>query len=337
MPLTYRDAGVDIDAGNDFVRRIAPFAKATRRPGVLDSIGGFGGLFGLREAGFDDPILVSGTDGVGTKLRVAFLADSHDTVGIDLVAMCVNDVLTLGATPLFFLDYFATGKLDADVATDVVKGIADGCKQAGCALLGGETAEMPGMYSDGEYDLAGFCVGAVERGRIVSPEHVRAGDVLVGLRSSGIHSNGYSLARRALLVELGMGIHDHVEVLGRPLSAALLEPTRIYTDAVVGLLKDHFQDIHGLAHITGGGLVENVPRVLPEGLVPNFNFGAWEEPPIFDLIRSAGVPEDEMRRTFNLGIGFVFVVASDAVESVVEKLKALGEAPEIIGTVEASS
>jgi len=337
MPLTYRDAGVDIAAGNEFVRRIAPFARATHRPGVLDSIGGFGGLFGLREAGFEDPILVSGTDGVGTKLRVAFLADVHNTVGIDLVAMCVNDVLTLGATPLFFLDYFATGRLDPGVGGSVVEGIAEGCKRAGCALLGGETAEMPGMYGDGEYDLAGFCVGAVERGKIVSPEHVREGDVLVGLRSSGIHSNGYSLARRALLVEKEIGIKDHVPALNSRLDEALLEPTRIYTAAVLGLLADHFDSVHGLAHITGGGLVENVPRVLPEGLEPSFDFQAWDEPPIFDLIRSAGVPEEEMRRTFNLGIGFVCVVAADAVDDVLASLKQTGEDPVVIGSVKAAS
>ena len=337
MPLTYRDAGVDITAGNEFVRRIAPFAKATHRPGVLDSIGGFGGLFGLREAGFDDPILVSGTDGVGTKLRVAFLADVHHTVGIDLVAMCVNDVLSLGATPLFFLDYFATGRLDPSVGGRVVEGIAEGCKQAGCALLGGETAEMPGMYADGEYDLAGFCVGAVERGKIVSPDNARAGDVLIGLPSSGIHSNGYSLARRALFEEKGFGIKDEVPDLGCRLDEALLEPTRIYANAVLKLLSEHFEGVHGLAHITGGGLVENVPRTLPQGLEPVFDFGAWDEPKIFDLIRSAGVPEDEMRRTFNLGIGFVCVVAEEVVESALETLSLSGEEPVVIGRVKAGS
>jgi phosphoribosylformylglycinamidine cyclo-ligase len=333
MPLTYRDAGVDIDAGNEFVRRIAPLARATRRPGVLDSIGGFGGLFGLREAGFEDPILVSGTDGVGTKLRVAIEAGIHHTVGIDLVAMCVNDVLTLGAAPLFFLDYFATGKLDSAVAAEVVGGIAEGCKEAGCALLGGETAEMPGMYADGDYDLAGFCVGAVERGRILDRERARSGDVLVGLSSSGIHSNGYSLVRRALFEELGLALHDDVPTCGGRLDEVLLTPTRIYAKATLELLGEHFDAIHGAAHITGGGLGENIPRTLPSGLEAHLDYGAWQEPPIFDLIRSAGVGEDEMRRTFNLGIGFVLVVDPHGADAIIEGLVAAGEQASIIGAV----
>ena len=333
MPLTYRDAGVDIDAGNEFVRRIAPLARATRRPGVLDSIGGFGGLFGLREAGFEDPILVSGTDGVGTKLKVAIEAGIHHTVGIDLVAMCVKDVLTLGAAPLFFLDYFATGKLDGAVAAEVVSGIAEGCKVAGCALLGGETAEMPGMYAEGDYDLAGFCVGAVERGRILDRARAQSGDVLVGISSSGIHSNGYSLARRALLGELGLSLHDDVPTCGGRLDEVLLTPTRIYVKATMALLGDHFDAIHGAAHITGGGLVENIPRTLPDGLEAHLDYGAWEEPPIFDLIRSAGVPEEEMRRTFNLGIGFVLVVDAGAAGAIIEGLVAAGERASVIGSV----
>ena len=337
MPLTYRDAGVDITAGNDFVRKIGPLAKATFRPGVLDGIGGFGGLFGLREAGFEDPILVSGTDGVGTKLRVAFLADVHHTVGIDLVAMCVNDVLTTGATPLFFLDYFATGRLEPEKGARVVEGIAEGCLRAQCALLGGETAEMPGMYADGEYDLAGFCVGAVERAKIVKTDRVAAGDRLIGLHSSGIHSNGYSLARHALLEERKLPLDVPIEELGGSLVEVLLEPTRIYTRPVLGLLEKHFESVHGLAHITGGGLVENIPRVLPEGLQPDLDFDAWDEPAIFELIRGAGVPESEMQRTFNLGIGFVCVVAKEDEKVIIETLTNLGESPVRIGTVKASS
>lgn len=338
MPLTYRDSGVDIDAGNDFVARIGPLAKATHRAGVLDSIGGFGGLFGLREAGFKDPILVSGTDGVGTKLRVAIDAGIHGTVGIDLVAMCVNDVLTLGALPLFFLDYFATGKLDEDVATEVVSGIAEGCRLAGCALLGGETAEMPGMYRGGDYDLAGFCVGAVERGRTLDPTRVVAGDVLIGLASSGIHSNGYSLARRALLTELGLSLSDELPAYaGRRLDEVLLTPTRIYTQALKPLLERHFDALHGAAHITGGGLVENVPRTLPKGLAAAIDYDAWPEPPIFDLIRSADVPESEMRRTFNLGIGFVLAVDASRAEQILAELKTAGEEAYVIGHVEAAA
>ncbi len=333
MSLTYRDAGVDIDAGNELVRRIRPLAAATRRAGVLDEIGGFGGLFGLKEAGFSDPVLVSGTDGVGTKLKLAFATGIHDTVGIDLVAMCVNDVLTLGAQPLFFLDYFASGRLDVDTAEAVIRGVAAGCAQAGCALLGGETAELPGMYADGEYDLAGFCVGAVERDRQMRRDRVAAGDILLGLPSSGLHSNGLSLARKALLEQLGHPLDASLPGLDAPLGQAMLTPTRIYVRPVLHALDAHRDAIHGMAHITGGGLVDNVPRAVPDGLAVRLDYGAWPEPALFGLIRSAGVAEDEMRRTFNLGIGYVLIVARDAAPDVQATLAAAGEAATVIGEV----
>ena len=334
MGLTYRDAGVDIDAGHDVVRRISPLAAATHRPGVLDGLGGFGGLFGLREAGYTDPVLVSGTDGVGTKLKLAFATGVHDTVGIDLVAMCVNDVLTTGAEPLFFLDYFGTGRLKPEVAAAVVAGIAEGCKQAGCALLGGETAELPGMYADGEYDLAGFSVGAVERDAVLSPQAVQAGDVLIGLPSSGLHSNGYSLARHALLDVGGLALDATPEGLDGTLGEVLLTPTRIYVAPVLAALRAHRGAIHSLAHITGGGLVENLPRALPDHVAMSLDWGAWPEPPIFGLLRGAGIATDELRRTFNLGIGFVLVVDADAAADVQQTLADAGERPVVIGAVE---
>jgi len=328
MSLTYRDAGVDIDAGNELVRRIGPLAAATNRPGVLAGIGGFGGLFGLKEAGYSDPVLVSGTDGVGTKLKLAFATGKHDTIGIDLVAMCVNDVLTVGAEPLFFLDYFGTGRLETGVAEQVVSGIAEGCKLSGCALLGGETAELPGMYADGEYDLAGFVVGAVERDAMLDPANVQAGDVLLGLASSGLHSNGYSLARKALLETAGLPLEGD-------LAASMLTPTRIYVRSVLQALKAHRGGIHGLAHITGGGLLENVPRALPGGLSPDIDYSAWERPAIFGQIAAVGVAEDEMRRTFNLGIGMVVIAAAEAAGDVATTLEAAGETVTTIGRVTA--
>ena len=333
MTLSYKDAGVDIDAGSELVRRIGPLAAATRRKGVLGGLGGFGGLFGLRELGLRDPVLVSGTDGVGTKLKVAFAAGVHDTVGIDLVAMCANDVLVSGAEPLFFLDYFACGRLDPDVGEAIVRGIAEGCRQAGAALLGGETAELPGFYPGGEYDLAGFCVAAVERDALVDGRAVAAGDALVGLPSTGLHSNGYSLARRALCEVLGHSLDDRLEGLTGTLGHALLEPTRIYVRPVLALLAAHRPAVRGMAHITGGGLVDNIPRALPAGLAPRLRWGSWEEPAIFGHLRRGGVPEDEMRRTFNLGIGFVLVVAREAVDAVMEHLAAAGERPTVIGEV----
>jgi phosphoribosylformylglycinamidine cyclo-ligase len=333
MGLTYRGAGVDIDAGNEMVRRIGPLARATRRAGVISDIGGFGGLFRMADAGYKDPVLVSGTDGVGTKLDIAVATGVHDTIGIDLVAMCVNDVLTSGAEPLFFLDYFATGRLDPSVGEAVVRGIAEGCHQAGCALLGGETAELPGMYADGVYDLAGFVVGAVERDAILGPERVVSGDVLLGLPSSGLHSNGYSLARKALLEVLGLALDARPEPLAGTLGEALLAPTRIYVRPVLAALKALPGAIHAMSHITGGGLTENIPRVLPEGLRPHLQFGAWTEPPIYALLRQCDIAEDELRRTFNLGLGLVMVVDASQVDAVSACLREAGEAPLVVGEV----
>ncbi|MEN1727835.1 MAG: phosphoribosylformylglycinamidine cyclo-ligase [Pseudomonadota bacterium] len=313
--LSYRDAGVDIDAGNDLVERIKPLVAATRRPEVLAGLGGFGGLFQLGDR-FTDPVLVSGTDGVGTKLLLARQLGIHDTIGIDLVAMCVNDILVCGAEPLFFLDYFACGRLDVEVATEVVAGIADGCKQAGCALIGGETAEMPGMYDDGEYDLAGFTVGAVERGAVIDGSSVQAGDVVLGLASSGPHSNGYSLIRRVIEhadATLDQTIGD--QTLGR----AALAPTRIYVDAIQRVLKT--ADIHAMAHITGGGLTENILRVVPDGLGLEIDQSQWPTPPIFEWLASNGnIEPAEMRRTFNMGIGFVLLCPEDQVATIKDEL-----------------
>ncbi len=333
MGLTYRGAGVDIDAGNEMVRRIGPLARATRRAGVISDIGGFGGLFRMADAGYRDPVLVSGTDGVGTKLDIAVATGFHDTIGIDLVAMCVNDVLTSGAEPLFFLDYFATGRLDPSVGEAVVRGIAEGCQQAGCALLGGETAELPGMYADGVYDLAGFVVGAVERDAILGPDRVVAGDVLLGLPSSGLHSNGYSLARKALLEVRGLALDSRPEPLPATLGEAMLTPTRIYVRPVLAALRAVPGAIHAMSHITGGGLTENIPRVLPEGLKPHLRFGAWPEPPIYALLRQCDIAEDELRRTFNLGLGLVMVVDAAQVDAVSACLRDGGETPIVVGEV----
>ncbi|HET8538932.1 MAG TPA: phosphoribosylformylglycinamidine cyclo-ligase [Anaeromyxobacter sp.] len=307
MTLTYRDAGVDIDEGDRLVELIKPFARRTLRPEVLAGIGGFGGLFALDVAKWRQPVLVSGTDGVGTKLKVAFAADRHDTVGQDLVAMCVNDVAVVGAEPLFFLDYFATGKLSADQAAQVVKGIAEGCRIAGCALVGGETAELPGFYAEGEYDLAGFSVGCVERSRIVDGRSVAPGDVVIGIASSGLHSNGYSLARKALLEKHPLD-RTFDALGGRTLADALLEPTRIYAQDVLALLAK--VPVKAFAHVTGGGLPGNVPRNLPDGARAVLEERRWPRPPIFDLVEREGqVARDEMYRTFNMGLGLVAVVA----------------------------
>jgi phosphoribosylformylglycinamidine cyclo-ligase len=333
MAITYRQAGVDIDAGDALVDRIARLAKPTRIPEVLADVGGFAGLCAV-PAGLHEPVLVSGTDGVGTKLKVAFATGVHDTVGIDLVAMCVNDVITVGARPLFFLDYFATGKLDVDVAEAVVRGIANGCTQAGCALIGGETAELPGMYAAGEYDLAGFSVGVVERGKMLDGKKARPGDVLVGVASSGLHSNGYSLARRVIEGEMKLGMNDHVAALGGTVGAALLTPTRIYARAVRALLDACGAAVHGLSHITGGGLGGNLPRVLPEGLGATVALGSYQRPAIFDVIARGGpVEEDELRRTFNLGVGLVAVLEKDHVAAALEALRGAGEAAWVLGEV----
>jgi phosphoribosylaminoimidazole synthetase len=329
--LTYAQAGVDIDAGNALVERIKPLAKSTRRPGAEASLGGFGALFDLKAAGYDDPLLVTTTDGVGTKLKVAIETGIHDTVGIDLVAMCVNDLLAQGAEPLMFLDYFATGKLDVDAAATVVAGIAEGCRQAGCALVGGETAEMPGMYAAGDYDMAGFCVGAVDRNRVLPRmADQKAGDVLVGLGSSGPHSNGYSLVRR--IVERSGLAWDAPAPFedGKTLAQALLAPTRIYVKTVLPHLKAG--RIEGLAHITGGGLIENPPRAIADGLVARFDWNAWLLPSVFAWMQEVGGVSDlELRRTFNCGVGLMLIVDPHDLPDVLEGLVREGEDAFVIG------
>ena len=337
MGITYRQAGVDIDAGDALVERIARLAKPTRIPEVLADVGGFAGLCAV-PAGLREPVLVSGTDGVGTKLKLAFATGIHDTVGVDLVAMCVNDVVTVGARPLFFLDYFATGKLDVDVGEAVVRGIAHGCTQAGCALLGGETAELPGMYADGEYDLAGFAVGVVERSRILDGSRTVAGDQVIAVASSGLHSNGFSLARRVLLDRLGHALDTAIPELDAPLGRALLTPTRIYARAVAALLAAVPEAVRGISHITGGGLPGNVPRVLPDGLGARLDLASFQRPLIFDLVQRGGpVDEGEMRRTFNLGVGLAVIVARDAADSAIAALRSAGETAWVLGEVVAST
>ncbi len=334
-PLTYADAGVSIDKGDALIDRIKPFAKATRRAGTESALGGFGGLFDLKAAGYDDPILISGTDGVGTKLRIAIDTGLLSTVGIDLVAMCVNDVLAQGAEPLFFLDYFATGHLSNDKAASVIKGIADGCLDAGCALIGGETAEMPGMYDGDDFDLAGFVVGAVERDRMLPRlDDMAEGDVLIGLASSGPHSNGYSLIRK-IAERSGLGWNDDAPfAIGQTLGQALLTPTRIYVKSLMPLLKSG--RIKGLAHITGGGLTENTPRMLPSHLTPDYDLSGWQRPEIFNWLQEiGGVKESEMQRTFNCGIGMVLCTAPDETISLIADLLEAGEDAAIIGQLKA--
>jgi len=329
-PITYRDAGVDIDAGDALVEAIKPFAKRTLRPEVLAGIGGFGALAEIPK-NYREPVLVSGTDGVGTKLKLAFQLGVHDTVGIDLVAMSVNDILTQGAEPLFFLDYFACGKLDVAVATNVIKGIARGCELAGCALIGGETAEMPGMYSEGEYDLAGFAVGVVEKSAIVDGRGIAPGDVVLGLAASGAHSNGYSLIRKILeraKPDLKADFH------GRSLGSALLEPTRIYVKPLLALMRQ--LPVKGMAHVTGGGLVENLPRVLPDSMKAVIARSSWKVPPLFEWLQREGdVAEAEMQRVFNCGIGMVVVVAAEHADAAVSALSSAGETVFRIGRIEA--
>lgn len=330
QPLTYRDAGVDIDAGDALVDRIKPLAARTMREGVLSGIGGFGGLFEIPKR-YREPILVSGTDGVGTKLRLAFDWQRHDTVGIDLVAMSVNDILVQGAEPLFFLDYFACGKLSVDVAASVVGGIARGCEIAGCALIGGETAEMPGMYPEGEYDLAGFAVGAVERSAIIDGGQIVAGDVVLGLASSGAHSNGYSLLRK-VLSRTGAQPGDDFE--GQPLADVVMAPTRIYVKPMLAAMGHFGAAIKGVAHITGGGLLENVPRILKPGLQARIEQSAWAMPPLFSwLQREGGIEDQEMHRVFNCGIGMVLVVPADQADSIRAFLDAQGETVYVLGNI----
>jgi len=332
--LTYADAGVDIDAGEMLVEHIKPLAKSTRRPGAEAALGGFGALFDLKAAGFVDPLIVATTDGVGTKLKIAIETGRHDGVGVDLVAMCVNDLLAQGAEPLLFLDYYATGRLEIDAARRVVAGIADGCRQAGCALVGGETAEMPGMYSDGDYDLAGFSLGAVERGHALPwLDRQQAGDVIIGLASSGPHSNGYSLIRK-VVERSGLSWADDAPFAkDRTLAQALMEPTRIYVKPVLPLMKAGL--IKGAAHITGGGLIENPPRCIAEGLSAAFDWAAWPVPPVFRwLAEVGGIDDHELRRTFNCGIGFILIVAPENVEAVLEGLLTAGEAAFVCGQLE---
>jgi phosphoribosylaminoimidazole synthetase len=329
--LTYAEAGVDIDAGAALVEAIKPLARSTRRPGANPALGGFGALFDLKAAGFADPLIVTTTDGVGTKLKVAIESGRHDGVGIDLVAMCVNDLLAQGAEPLMFLDYYATGKLDVGVGARIVAGIAEGCRQAGAALVGGETAEMPGMYAGGDYDLAGFSVGAVERdGVLPRLDRQAAGDVLIGLASSGPHSNGYSLIRR-IVERSGLGWDAAAPFApGQSLAEALMAPTRIYVKAVLPLIKAGL--VEGAAHITGGGLIENPPRALPDSLAPAFDWSAWPLPPVFEWLQQAGgVADQELRRTFNCGIGFVLVVKPASVEPVLAALLNAGETAFVCG------
>jgi phosphoribosylformylglycinamidine cyclo-ligase len=330
--LSYRDAGVDIDAGNALVERIKPLAAATFRPGVVTGLGGFGALFELPVGRYRHPVLVSGTDGVGTKLKLALELGRHDTVGIDLVAMCANDILVAGAEPLFFLDYYATGRLDVEVAASVVSGIAKGCELAGCALTGGETAEMPGMYAEGDYDLAGFCVGIAEKDELLLPERVGPGDTLIGLASSGPHSNGYSLIRKILAVS---GADLDMPLDGVTLGERLLAPTRIYVKPVLALMKAI--QVHAMAHITGGGLPENLPRVLPHGTRAVIDSDSWQLPPVFAwLQREGGVADAEMLRTFNCGVGLVLCVGAADAERACKRLAEAGEQPWVIGHIEPS-
>jgi len=329
----YKQAGVNIAAGNEAVERMKRHVARTTRPEVLGGLGGFGGLFAMNREKYKEPILVSGTDGVGTKLKVAFAADKHDTVGIDCVAMCVNDIVVQGAEPLFFLDYLAIGTLVPEKVEQIVAGVAEGCVQAGCALIGGETAEMPSMYQEGEYDIAGFTVGVVEKSKMIDGSTIQPGDAIIGLASSGVHSNGFSLVRKLLLDSGKYGVNDRVDALGGvTLGEALLAPTRIYVKPVLALLDE--VEVRGMAHITGGGFIENIPRVLPTGVNAHIRLGSWPMPPIFELLRSEGaLTHDDCYRTFNMGIGYIIVVPADAREEAMRVLAAAGETPYDIGVV----
>lgn len=327
---TYKEAGVDVTAGYKAVELMKSYIRKTMRPEVLDEIGGFGGLFSLENMTVRKPVLVSGTDGVGTKLKIAFMMDRHDTVGIDCVAMCVNDVACSGAQPLFFLDYIATGKLIPEKVAQIVKGVTDGCVQAGCALVGGETAEMPGFYPENEYDLAGFAVGLVDRDRIIDGRSIREGDRLIGLASSGIHSNGYSLVRRVIGPDADL--RQYHEGLGKSLGEELLTPTRIYVKTILSLKEKY--EIKGIAHITGGGFIENIPRIIPDGLSAIVHKGSWEVLPIFRLLQEMGdIPESDMYNTFNMGIGLVLVVSPEAADDVIRSAAELGERASVIGEI----
>lgn len=328
----YADAGVDIDKGNEFVTRIKKIVSKTFGRGVLTDIGGFGGLFAIGSGQYTDPVLVSSTDGVGTKLNIAKLCNKHDTIGIDLVAMCVNDIIVSGAKPLFFLDYLASGKLDVEVAVQVVTGIAKGCEISKCSLIGGETAEMPGMYAAGDYDMAGFVVGIAERDKIIDGSEIRVGDQVIGLASSGIHSNGYSLVRKICFEELGLTVDQHIDELGCTLGEELLRPTRIYSETILNLIKNY--RVSGLIHITGGGFIDNIPRILPQGSRAIINKDSWKIPPIFTFLQeNGGISSKEMCRTFNMGIGMIAIVNDNQAEDAMQQLKALGETPYLLGEI----
>ncbi len=330
--LTYADSGVDIEKANQLVNRIKSIAKSTPRSGVMGEIGGFGGLFSLNLANISNPVLVSATDGVGTKLKIAFQMDKHDTIGIDLVAMCVNDIIVQGAKPLFFLDYLSMGALDNTVAEKILLGIAEGCNQAGCALIGGETAEMPGMYQAGEYDLAGFCVGLVDDTKIIDGSYIRPGHKLIGIASSGVHSNGFSLVRKIFFDKCKYTVNTQIPEFGTTLGEELLKPTIIYVSSILSMLRD--LPIHGLVHITGGGIDENIIRVIPDSCKAVVHKDAWEIPPVFQLLQKEGnVSDTEMQRTFNNGIGMVVVVPETSVEETMDRLSALGENAYIIGEI----
>ena len=330
--LTYADAGVDIDKANKLVSTISEIAKQTSRSGVIGEIGGFGGLFSLNLANVDRPVLVSSTDGVGTKLKIAFMLDKHDTIGIDLVAMCVNDILVQGAKPLFFLDYLSMGKLDSEQVADIIKGVGEGCKLAKCALLGGETAEMPGFYTGNEYDMAGFSVGIVDNSKIIDGTEVRVGHKLIGIASSGLHSNGYSLVRKICFERLKLKVDDYVPDLGKTIGEELLTPTKIYVEPILSILKD--LPVHGLAHITGGGIADNILRIVPKACNISIQTEIWNVPPIFSFLQQAGnVADEEMRRTFNNGIGMIAIVHPDATSDVLQRLEAMDEKAYLIGEI----
>lgn len=331
-PISYRDAGVDIDKGNTFVQIIKPLVESTFRPEVLTKIGGFAGCISLNLERYKKPIIVSSTDGVGTKLKIAFMMDKHDTVGIDLVAMCVNDIIVSGARPLFMLDYLATSKLDIEKAKIIIEGIVKGCIEAECSLIGGETAEMPGFYQEGEYDLAGFAVGIVEDNQLIDGSEITVGDKLIGLASNGLHSNGYSLVRKVLIDYHKMDINKRVEEIGGILGEELLRPTKIYVKTILNLTRDF--RIGGIAHITGGGLTENIPRILPKGCKAIIYRGSWEIPPIFSFLKEKGsIQEDEMFRTFNNGIGMVIIVKAKEAEEIIGRLNSMGERAFLIGEI----
>ncbi|CAK8719027.1 Phosphoribosylformylglycinamidine cyclo-ligase [Candidatus Electrothrix gigas] len=328
----YSEAGVDIDKGNAFVSRIKNIVSATHSRTVLDNIGGFSGLFSIGNANCKDPVLIASTDGVGTKLKIAQLCNRHDTIGIDLVAMCVNDIIVSGAKPLFFLDYFSCSSLDLEEAIDVVKGIAEGCKQAACSLIGGETAEMPGLYQPGDYDLAGFSVGIAERNKIIDGSDVRVGNKIIGLASSGLHSNGFSLVRKIIFEDLGLSVTDTVEELGCTVGEELIKPTKIYVQSVLGVFNRF--TLNSLVHNTGGGFIDNIPRMLPKGCRAVVDKDSWKKPPIFSFLQEKGqIPEAEMYRTFNMGIGMMAVVNEDDVEAIMQHFRAMGEETFMIGEI----